>query len=162
MIPSSTKPMKTPMLCFVWSWRTWAHSDGNCLHTIGVATMKPAHQRKHTAFTWMKCLPIAVMRTKYTLYQQWKLLRPNGLMHSCSNWSRIGDQTHWKHDMCMQRWLAGYPQATPSAHSQVVSSLSATPWTYTSQRDDECCNVLERRYAYHHPVNNKVMQILPD
>ncbi len=28
-----------------------ARSDGNCLRTIGVATMKPAHQRKHTAFT---------------------------------------------------------------------------------------------------------------
>ncbi len=33
---------------------------------------------------------------------------------------------------CMQRWSAGYPQITPSASSQVVSSLSATPWTYTS------------------------------
>jgi hypothetical protein len=34
-------------------------------------------------------------------------------------------------------------------------------WTHTSQRDDECCNVLER-YAYHHPVTNKVLQILLD
>jgi hypothetical protein len=29
------------------------------------------------------------------------------------------------------------------------------------QRDKEYCNVLER-YAYHHPVTNKVLQIVPD
>ncbi len=34
-------------------------------------------------------------------------------------------------------------------------------WTHMSQRDNECCNVLER-YAYHHQVTNKVLQILPD
>jgi hypothetical protein len=32
---------------------------------------------------------------------------------------------------------------------------------HTSQKDDECCDVLER-YAYYHQVNNKVLQILPD
>ena len=53
----------------------------------------------------------------------------------------------------MQRWSAGYPQATPSACSQMVSSLFATPWTYTSQGDDECCAVLER-YAYHHHADH--------
>ncbi len=77
------------------------------------------------------------------------------------NWSRIGDQAHWEHNLCLKRWLASYPQATPGACSQMVSPLPTAPWTHTSQRDDECCNVLER-YAYHHPVNNKVLQILRD
>jgi hypothetical protein len=34
------------------------------------------------------------------------------------------------------------------------------PWTHTSRRDNECCDVLER-YAYHNLVNNKVLQDLP-
>ncbi len=34
-------------------------------------------------------------------------------------------------------------------------------WTHPSRRDDQCCDVLER-YAYHHPVNNEVLQNLPD
>jgi hypothetical protein len=38
--------------------------------------------------------------------------------------------------------------------------LPTAPWTHTSQNDDEYCNVLER-YAYHHLINNKVLQILP-
>ncbi len=51
MIPSSTKPMGTSMQCLVWNKRNQMRSDGNQLCTIGVATMKPAHQRKPTAFT---------------------------------------------------------------------------------------------------------------
>ncbi len=43
----------------------------------------------------------------------------------------------------------------------MVSPLSATPWAHASRRDDECCDVLER-YAYHHPVSNKVLQGLPN
>ncbi len=79
MILSSTNPISTPMLCLVWNQRIWSHSNGNHLHTIGVATMKPACQHKHSAFTWMKCLWIAVTRMKYTLYQQRKSQKPKGL-----------------------------------------------------------------------------------
>jgi hypothetical protein len=61
----------------------------------------------------------------------------------------------------IENTLAGNPQATPGVCSQMVSPLPTAPWTHTSQRDDECCNVLER-YAYHHLVTNKVLQILPD
>jgi hypothetical protein len=35
----------------------------------------------------------------------------------------IGDQAHQEHYLCLQRWLAGYPQATPSACGQMVSPL---------------------------------------
>ncbi len=56
MIPSSTKPMSTPMQCLVWNQRNWACSNGNHLRNIGVATMRLARQRKPTAFTRMKCL----------------------------------------------------------------------------------------------------------
>jgi hypothetical protein len=73
----------------------------------------------------------------------------------------IGYQAHQEHDLCLQRWLAGYPQAAPGACSRMVSPLPTAPWTHTSQRDDECCNVL-KKYVYHHPVTNKVLQILPD
>ncbi len=83
------------------------------------------------------------------------------LWAQCSNWSRIGDQAHREHYVCLQRWLAGYPQATPGACSQMVPPLSTAPLTHTSRRDNECCNELER-YVYHHPVINKVLQILPD
>ncbi len=55
------------MLCLVWNQRNWARSNGNLLRTIGAATMKPARQCKPSAFTWMKCLQLAVMRTKYPL-----------------------------------------------------------------------------------------------
>jgi hypothetical protein len=60
-----------------------------------------------------------------------------------------------------KRWLASYPQATSGACSQMASQLPTAPWTHTSQREDECCDVLER-YVYHHPVNIKVLQILPN
>jgi hypothetical protein len=43
--------------------------------------------------------------------------------------------------LCLQRWSASYPQATPSACSQMVSTLPIAPWTHTSQRDDERSNV---------------------
>ncbi len=59
------------------------------------------------------------------------------------------------------RWLAGYTQATLGVCSHMVSPLPTVPWTHTPQRDNERSNVLER-YAYHHPVINKVMQILPN
>ncbi len=66
------------MLCLVWNQRNWVRSDENLLRTsIGVATMKPALQRKPTAFTWMKCLQIVVTRIKYTLWWQWKLPKLN-------------------------------------------------------------------------------------
>ena len=39
--------------------------------------------------------------------------------------------------------------------------LSATPWTHSPRRDDERCDILER-YSYHHLVNNKVLQDLPN
>jgi hypothetical protein len=52
-------------------------------------------------------------------------------------------------------------QATPGACSPMLSPLPTAPWTHTTQRDNEHSNVLER-YAYHHPVINKVLQILPD
>ncbi len=68
MIPSSTELMSTPMLRLEWNQRNWARSDGSRPHTIGVATMKTAHQCKHIAFIWMKCLPIAVMRMKDEIY----------------------------------------------------------------------------------------------
>jgi hypothetical protein len=38
----------------------------------------------------------------------------------------------------------------------MVLPKNKAPWTHTSQRDDRHCDVLER-YAYHHPVNNKVL-----
>ncbi len=53
----------------------------------------------------------------------------------CSNLSRIGDQAHSEHDLCQQRWSAGYPQAAPGACSQMVSPLPTAPWTHMSQRD---------------------------
>ncbi len=65
--PKLKKTISTLMLCLVWNQKNWTRSDGNLLRTIDVATMKPARQRNPTAFTWMKCLQIAVMRTKYTL-----------------------------------------------------------------------------------------------
>ncbi len=37
--------------CLVWNQRNLARSKGNLLRTIGIATMKPARQRKPTAFT---------------------------------------------------------------------------------------------------------------
>ncbi len=57
--------------------------------------------------------------------------------------------------VCKDGWLA------PGACSQMVSPLPTAPWTHMSQRDDECCDELER-YVYHHPITNKVLQILPD
>ncbi len=40
----------------------------------------------------------------------------------------------------------------------VLSPLSTAPWAYTSQRDNEICNLLERN-ENHRPIHNKVMQI---
>ncbi len=44
---------------------------------------------------------------------------------------------------------------------RIPAGIGNLAWTHTSQREDECCDVLER-YVYHHPVTNKVLQILPD
>jgi hypothetical protein len=49
----------------------------------------------------------------------------------------------------------------PMACSPMVSPLPTASWTHSSQRDDECCNVLER-YAYHNLFTNKVLQDLPN
>ncbi len=37
-----------------------------------------------------------------------------------------------EHDLCLQGWLADYPQAAPGACSQIVSPLPIAPWTHTS------------------------------
>ncbi len=48
--PQLNKSISTPMLCLEWNQRNCVHSDGSRSRTIGVATMKAAHQRKHIAF----------------------------------------------------------------------------------------------------------------
>ncbi len=62
---------------------------------------------------------------------------------------------------CVCKMVGWLSPSTPGACNQMISPLPTAPWTHTSQREDEWCDVLER-YAYHHPVTNKVMQILPD
>jgi hypothetical protein len=62
--------------------------------------------------------------------------------------------------VCKDGWLV-IPKPLQVCAVKVVSPLPTAPWTHTSQRDNEYCNLLER-YAYHHPVTNKVLQILPD
>jgi hypothetical protein len=58
-------------------------------------------------------------------------------------------------------WLSPSHSRCKQSSSQMVSPLPTAPWIHMSQRDDECCNVL-KRFAYHHLVINKVLQILPD
>ncbi len=53
------------------------------------------------------------------------------------------------------------PKPFQTAYDDMVSPLSSAPRAYPSQRDNESCDILERN-AYHHPIQNKVMQDLPN
>ncbi len=60
----------------------------------------------------------------------------------------------------MQEWLIDHSCISKTQGSQLVSPLPPTPWSLTSQRDNEIHGVLEK-YAKCHPEICQILQILP-